>query len=289
MHDLIVRAVAKEARIRIIVCETTALSEEGAQRHATFRTATGALSQALTSVAVLGALLKNQHRIALKWVGDGALGKVVVEGDAYGRVRGYVAEGMVAEGEDDEAVRKGIGRNGHFVVIKDLLLKELSESTVELGEGGLGADVTRYLIESEQTPSFFHASVRLGNDGEVVGAGGLFVQALGDAGAEAVTLLQARAKTLPSLADTLAEGGTPQQFMALWLEDIPYKILEERPVQFACNCSRERSERALLSLGKAELTQLQAEGEASVDCHYCHERYLFSADDLAQLLSRASF
>lgn len=281
--DYIIRTIAKDAGVRAMACISTELSAEGARRHATQPTATVALGRALTGAALLGALLKVRHRLALKFEGSGPIQKMIVEADAYGKVRGYIANPAVDSGTGLYDLQKAMGE-GILTVVKDVKMKDLMESVVPLVTSLIDEDLEFYLNQSEQIASAVQVGVVLGPEGGIAVAGGVLIQNLGDQKGETIHLLAERLQEMPPVAELLHSGQTPETILAQLFGDIPYEVLEKRPLVFKCECSRERSEGALRSLGREEVQQLFEEGQAIVDCHFCHERYFFTRDDLELLL-----
>ncbi|MCA9958038.1 MAG: Hsp33 family molecular chaperone HslO [Anaerolineales bacterium] len=287
MEDYLVRVIAKDAGVRGFACWTTNLVNEAAQRHETQPTATAVLGEGLIAGVLLGALLKVQQRVAIKFEGNGPIGKLVVEGDSYGRVRGYVQNPDVdlpfKLGEADTAA--AIGDLGAMVVIKDLRLKDLYEGVVPLENGDIGRELNFYLNQSEQIPSAVQIGLRLDEQGQVTAAGGLLLQALPPYEIEMVRQLTDRVEEMPPVAELLHSGQTPEDLLAQIFAGIEFEILEKRPLSFQCDCSWERTRHALITLGQEEIEHLlQTEGQAEVDCHYCHNQYHFSADDLQLIL-----
>lgn len=286
MDDYMLRVWSKEMGLRGLACTTTALAREAAHRHHTTPLATAALAYGLTAAALLGALLKVQQRVALKVEANGPLGKLVAEADAYGRVRGYVAKPDVPSPPivGPAEVAEALGRQGLLTVAKDLRLRDLYQGTIALESGELGKDLALYLEQSEQIPSLVEIGVQMDESGQLVAAGGLLVQTLPGFTEEALHQVYRNMEALPPLATLLADGLTPEDIMADTLKLISYQVLEQRPLAFACSCSRERSRQALKILGEDEVLALILEGEAVVDCHFCHESYVFDRDELEKIL-----
>lgn len=287
MEDYLVRVIAIEAGVRGFACQATNLVNEAAARHGTQPTATAVLGEGLVAAVLMGALLKVQQRVAIKFAGNGPIGKLLVEGDSYGRVRGYVQHPEVdlplKLGEPDTAA--AIGNLGALVVVKDLRLKDLYDGVVPLETGVVEAELNFYLNQSEQIPSAVQIGVRLDETGRVTAAAGLLLQALPPYEMEIVQQLTNRVGELPPVAALLQSGQTPEDLLAQLFVGIPYEVLEKRPLSFQCDCSWERTRHALVTLGRDELEHLlAAEGQAEVDCHYCHAHYLFTADDLQLIL-----
>ncbi len=292
MADYLVRIIAKEVGVRAFACVTTGLVQEAAQRHQTGLVAGVALGRTLTGAALLAALLKVKQRVALKYEGNGPLQKVLAEADSYGRVRGYVNVPavdlpLVNEQVDLEAA---IGRAGLLTVVKDLRLKEMVESVTTLVASDFNQDLQVYFDQSEQIATAVQVGEVLDETGQLLAAGGLLIQELPAQGqAGVVAALQERLQELPPVADLLAEGQSPEAVLALVFAGMPYEVLEQRPLRFACDCSWDRTRQALATLGAAEIAHLlETEGEAVVHCHYCHEAYYFNQFELEVLLTELS-
>ncbi|MBV7338585.1 Hsp33 family molecular chaperone HslO [Chloroflexi bacterium TSY] len=289
--DYLVRVISNEVGIRGMACITTNLVHEASWRHRTSPTATVALGRALTSVSLLGAFLKVRQRMALKFSGDGPLGKIVVESNSSGGVRGYVANPLADPPKElaqfDVAAALGPGT---LTVVKDLLRQDLSQGVVALVESDINSDLALYLSQSEQTPSVIETDVILDEWGMVSVAGGLLLQALP---IDDPTLPQAKfieeaaelLEDMPPINVQLKEGYGPSQVLSMFFGDVSYEVLEERSLSFTCACSRKRTEKALISLGTQELAYLVEDGEATVDCHFCHESYFFDQEELRGLLA----
>lgn len=289
MEDYLVRIIARESGVRGLACVTTNLVNQICQKHGTAPTATAFLGRALTGGALMGALLKVQQRVAIKLEGTGPLQKAIVESDSYGRLRGYVAvpdlDLPLQHGRQD--MEAAIGRAGLLTVVRDLRLKELAEGVVPLVDGAVDTDLMAYFEQSEQIPTAVSIDLAQNEDGSVAVSGGLLVQTLPphEANEGVVTQLQDRLQELPPLAELLQSGKTPEEVLALLFAGIEYEVLEQRPLRFQCSCSRERSEKALVTLGREEVEHLLAtEGQAVIDCHFCHERYVFDAIELELIL-----
>lgn len=288
VSDYIVRVLAKEAGVRGLACVTTDLVLDAGNRHDNAPAATAALGYGLTGAVLLGALLKIRQRVAIKVHGDGPLGKLVAEADSYGRVRGYVsqpeADLPVLEWPGDFGV--AFGRQGTLTVVKDLGLQELNESVIPLQSGRLDGDLVYYFIQSEQTPTLVAIEIQLNENDELEAAGGLLLQLLPDADPTTLRSLASRLAQAPNIAEALAQGKTPETLLAALFDDISYETLEIRPLQFHCSCSWVWAEQALRMLERDDIEQLMDEGQAVVDCHFCHQRYMFSVEALETILEK---
>jgi len=288
MSDYMVRVLAQEAGVRGLVCVTTDLVNEARRRHTTAPAATVALGNGLTGTALLGAQLKVKQRVALKVEGNGPIRKLVAEGDSYGHVRGYVAEAnpMLASAIDPSNTAISLGHVGLLTVVKDLRLKELYEGVVPIQTGQLDSDLVFYLTQSEQVPSLVEIGTKLAPTGECLAAGGLLLALLPGLELSPMRELAERLDDMAPIAELIAAGETPETILAQVFGPIEYEILLTQPLKFECSCSWARSEQAIIALGRAELETLLEEGQAVVDCHFCHERYIFGREALEMILEK---
>lgn len=290
MPDYLVRSITTDGSIRGLAALTTDLVEEARRRHDAWPTAAAALGRALTGGVLLGALLKTGQSLAIKIQGNGPLGKIVVEADSNGAVRGYVAQPHVhlppKNGKLD--VAGAVGRTGVLTVSKDLRLKEPYTGVVQLVSGEIAEDLAFYLVESEQIPSALALGVYVETDGHVAAAGGFLIQILPPVREEMLEQLIGRVQALPAVTDLLRRTQSPEDILGAIYGDLPYHILEKHTVAWRCSCSRERVERALLTLGAQELVNMAEKDEVTtVSCEFCRQEYRFERQDLRQLASEA--
>ncbi len=290
MKDYLVRVIARDVNIRGMACITTNLVDEARRRHGTSATASAALGRALTGGALLGALLKKDQRVALRFEGNGPLKKILVEADSRGAVRGYVrvpdVELPPRNGKLD--VSGALGRKGLLVVTKDIRLKEPYSGMVEFASGEIAEDLAYYLTESEQIPSAVALGVYVSPTQAVTAAGGFMVQSFPPRDDEAVEEIITHIGKMPPVTELLRRGKTPEQILETIFEGIPFDFLLQHELSFQCSCSRERVERALITLGREEIaTILENLGEADVKCEFCLESYYLSGSDLRGLLTEA--
>lgn len=288
MKDYMYLAMANKDGARGYAAATTELVEEARRRHNTSPTATVALGRALTAATLMSGLLKVGQRVALKWEGGGPLRKIVVEADSNGRVRGYVAEPQVdlppVNGEHD--IPAAIGRAGLLTVVRDLRLPELAEGVVHLAAGDIGNDLVFFLEQSDQVPTAVEIGVSLNEDGSVAAAGGILIQPLPPYEPEIIDRLKERLQELPPVTAMMSDGKKPETILDEVFEGIQHTLLSKYPVRFECNCSRERTKAALVALGREEIQAiLDAEGQATVNCQYCHQEYVFEREELEELLA----
>jgi molecular chaperone Hsp33 len=288
VSDYLVRAITRSGTVRALACVTTELVREGCRRHGTRPTASAALGRALTGGTLFGALLKTGQRVALRFEGNGPLGKIIVEAESNGAVAGYVGDPDIDLPDRDGKldVAGALGRAGFLTVARDLGMKEPYRGTVQLYTSEIAEDLAWYLTTSEQIPSAVGLGVLVAPDGQVAGAGGFLVQALPGHDQGEVDILMERIGRLTTLSEQFARGMTPEELLERLFVDIPYDVLEKRALAFRCSCSRERVERALIALGAASLRNLAEEqGDAHAACEFCRENYRFARAELEELLA----
>jgi len=286
MTDYLVRAISDKANDIVLACVTTGLVDEVSRLHGTSRTASAALGRALTGALLMGALLKRGQRVALKFEGNGPLKKIIVEADNDGTVRGFVAvpDAEVPFRDEKLNVSGALGSEGSLTVIKDLGLKEPYKGIVRLQTGEIGDDIAYYFAESEQIPSAVGLGVFVEPDGKVSAAGGFLIQTLPPRDERRVDEFVENIRTMPSVTEMLRQGKPPEDILAMIFSAIPYHALGRRDLFLRCKCSRERVERALVSLGSEELQKVIAEqGEIDVTCEFCRSSYHFSRKELEDL------
>lgn len=276
MTDLMIRGLAKDAGILALVCDTTALAAEATRRHETSPLASLMLARGVTAGALMGGLLKNRQRVALRIGSNGPVVKLVVESDSYGHVRGYIVPTTLDLGQDTPPPGSlGLfGNVGLLTVSKDLVRRGLSEGAVPLEDADLDANLEFYYRQSEQIPAIVRTGVALDENDIVAVAGGILLHALPGYNGDAWAEVTARVQQQPRM-ETLAAQHTVADMLALLFDTMPFEQLEERTPAFRCSCSAARVRQGLQLLGAAELDSLIDEGEAVIDCHFCHEQYIF--------------
>lgn len=287
--DRLVRGTALDGRVRAFAVRTTALVDELRRRHDTYPTATAALGRTVTAAAMMGAMLKGQEKLAVMVKGNGPIGQITAESNAFGEVRGYVTNPHVhlpsnSLGKLD--VAGAVGTEGFIDISKDLGMKEPYRGSVPIISGELGDDFTYYFAVSEQTPAAVGLGVLVETDNSVRVAGGFIVQLLPGLADEEITEIERAVGSLPSVTALLEEGLEPEEMLRYLLPDAV--IMDELDIKFVCQCSRERVEQTLVSLGEKELERLiEEDDQAEVVCHFCNEAYVFNKDELQVILDQA--
>nr|WP_318685776.1 Hsp33 family molecular chaperone HslO [uncultured Acetatifactor sp.] len=291
MKDYIVRAAAAQAQIRAFACTVRGAAETARQAHNTSPVVTAALGRLLGAGAMMGAMLKgDQDILTLQIKGDGPVRGLTVTADSRGGIKGYADVPDVILPANDKGkldVGGAVGK-GSLRVIKDMGLKEPYVGQTLLNTGEIAEDLTYYFAASEQIPSSVGLGVLMEKDNTVKQAGGFIVQLMPFAGEEAINRLEKNLGRITSVTALLEEGRTPEQILDLLLEGMDMEILDTVPAAFVCGCSKERVEKALISIGRTEIQDMIADGkEIEVNCHFCNKNYVFSMEELKNLYRRA--
>ena len=291
MSDYIIRATAAEGQIRAFAATTRELTEFARQAHNTSPVATAALGRLLTAGTMMGVMMKGADDIlTIKIEGDGPIGGLTVTADSKGDVKGYAynPEVMLPPNEKGKLDVGGALGIGVLSVIKDIGLKEPYVGQTILVTSEIAEDLTYYFATSEQTPSSVALGVLMNKDNTVRQAGGFILQLLPGASEEVISTLENRLKEITSITSLLDAGNTPEMILEHILGDFSLEILDKIPTQFACNCSRERIEKALISIGKKELQEMINEGKTiEMNCHFCNKHYPVTVEELKGLLGKA--
>ena len=291
MSDTLLRAIARDAGIQISAAVTTGLVERARQIHNTTPVATAALGRTLTATAIMGRQLKvDDGSVTVQVKGNGPLGAIVCVGDADGYVRGYLqnpSADLPLRPDGKLAVGAGVGR-GYLMVIKDIGLKDPITGTVALVNGEIAEDLTRYFAESEQIPSACALGVLVDTDCTVKCAGGWLVQLMPGVKDADIDRLEANLAKIEPMTTMLDKGMSLEEIVQAVLDGFAVDFLQTDEIGYRCACSREKVERALISMGKTELGKMADEQENSeVTCQFCDKIYTFSREELRELLAHA--
>ena len=291
MKDYLIRATAANGQVRAFGVTSRELTETAKNAHDTSPVATAALGRLMSAAVMMGADLKGENDLlTLRIEGDGPMGGLLATADSHGNVKGYAFHPEVllppnAKGKLDVGGALGAGM---LSVVKDIGLKEPYVGQTNLVSGEIAEDLTYYYATSEQIPCSIALGVLMNKDNTVRQAGGFMIQLLPGASDELIDRLEERLGELPSITALLDAGKTPEEILSGLLGDFDLEILEKKPVQFHCDCSRERVERAIVSIGKKEIREMIEEGKPiEAGCQFCNKKYSFSVEELEELLQKA--
>ena len=290
--DYIVRATAADSQIRAFAATTKETVELARQYHNTSPVATAALGRLLTAGAMMGAMMKGEKDLlTLQVKGNGPLGGITVTADSAANVKGYVnnPEVLIHANEKGKLDVGGAVGAGILNVIRDMGLKEPYVGQCELQTGEIGDDLTYYFATSEQVPSSVGVGVLMDKGNTVRQAGGFIIQLMPFTSDEVIDRLEAKLSEVKSVTTMLDGGMTPEQILEELLGEFGLEINDTLPTRYHCNCSRERIEKALISIGKKDLQEMINDGEPiEVGCQFCDKKYQVMVDELKGLLARSS-
>lgn len=284
-RDELVRVVSRDGCFRGLVAVTTGIVTDICARQQTDFTATVALGRLVTGGALLSGLLKGSQRLALQIEGNGPIGKMGVEADAKGRLRGTIRQPVTGLPPRDNRfdVAGAVGKAGFLTVWKDLGLKQPYQSTVQLQTSEIAEDLAWYLTSSEQVPSSLGLGVELDSKGAVAIAAGFLIQALPPEDPEKIDALIERIRALPPVTTLLRQGQPPLEVLRKLFQTADFSVRESQPLCFSCPCSRKAIADILVGLGTAELQSMAEQQTTTVRCEYCRKEYNFSAAELLTL------
>ena len=287
MKDIIRTALACENMVRVTAVVTTDMVAEAVRLHRLMPVGAAALGRALTAAAIMSNMLKNEKdRLTLQIKGDGPLGGILVTGDSDANVKGYVNNPACdlpirADGKLD--VSGAVGR-GYLQVIKDIGLKEPYIGLVALVSGEIAGDLANYFAVSEQINSAIALGVLVNTDGTVAGAGGYMLQLMPGASEECITFLEELISILPSVTTLISEYESIDELILKIFENKNVTFLDSSPCAYRCDCSRERMEKNLITIGKNDLEELAQEPQTELLCHFCDKKYVFSSEEIKKLV-----
>jgi len=288
MSDQLIRAISQDGLMKVSAVSTRDLTERARQIHKTLPVATAALGRLLAGASMMGNALKEEAAsLTLQIKGGGPLGTLLAVSDHEGNVRGTVENPAVdiplrEDGKLD--VGEAVGNRGTLTVIRDLRMKEPYVGSVGLLWGEIAEDIALYFVESEQIPTACGLGVLVDRDQSVLSAGGYLVQLLPGAGEETAERLEASLRAAKPVTELLRADPDPEALLRAALPGLELEILEKRPIEYRCECSRERMERALISLGREELrAMIDEQGGAELTCRFCDNVQRFSREELEAL------
>jgi molecular chaperone Hsp33 len=291
MEDYIIRASAAENQIRAFAATTRELTEYARSIHNTSPVVTAALGRLLTAGAMMGSMMKGEKDIlTLQIKCDGPIEGLTVTANSQGTVKGYAYNPVVMlppspKGKLDVG---GALQNGVLSVIKDLGLKEPYTGQTSLVSGEIAEDLTYYFAASEQVPSGVALGVLMNKDNTVKRAGGFIIQLMPFAEEEVLSKLEAKLNEITSITSLLDQDMTPEMILNHVLGDFGMEVIDKIPTKFECNCTKDRFEKGIISIGHKDIAEMVEDNEPiEVNCHFCNKNYHFSVDELKELMMKS--
>lgn len=288
MSDYLVRALAFDGKVRAFSVRTTVTVGEAQQRHATWPTASAALGRTMTAGVMMGAMLKGEDKLTVKVEGKGPIGAIIVDSNSKGEVRGYASNPQTHFDLNEHGkldVRRAVGTDGMLTIVKDLGLRDFFTGSVPIVSGELGEDFTYYFVASEQVPSSVGLGVLVNPDNSILAAGGFIIQLMPGIEDETITIIEEKLSSMEPVSKLIAKGLSPEELLQEILGKENVQILDQMPVSFECNCSKERFGTAILGLGEAEIREMiEEDGSAEAQCHFCMETYHYSKEELESFI-----
>ncbi len=290
MTDYIVRATAADNQIRAFAATTRELTEHARSIHNTSPIATAALGRLLTAGAMMGSMMKGTNDLlTLQIKSEGPIEGLTVTADSEANVKGYVYNPSVMLppsplGKLDVGGALGAGI---LSVIKDMGLKDPYVGQTELVSGEIAEDITYYYAVSEQVPSSVALGVLMNKENTVKHAGGFIIQLMPFADEEVIARLEKKIGEISAITQLLDADMTPEMILEHILGDFNLEILDTIPTTYTCNCSKERVEKAIISIGRKDIQEMIEDKEPiEVNCHFCNTHYVFTTEELQSLLEK---
>lgn len=284
MNDYLVRGLGFNGQVRVFAARTTATVGEAQRRHDTWPVVSAALGRSMTAAVMMGAMLKGEEKITIKIEGNGPIGPMVIDSNAHGEVRGFVTNPHVHFDLNEQGkldVRAGVGTEGALTIVKDLGLRDMFSGQTPIVSGEIAEDFTYYFATSEQVPSSVGLGVLVNPDNTILAAGGFILQLMPGCEEETINEIEQHLATIEPVSKMIEKGFTPEQILEAVLGNGHLQILDSMPVEFKCQCSKERFGAAILGLGIAEIKEMiEEDNSADAQCHFCLETYHFSKEEL---------
>lgn len=289
----VVRYIATDGSAFVIACDSTDMVAEMERIHQPSATVTAALGRLITAASMMGDLLKGKEdTVTLRMNGGGPCGDLIAVSDSSGNARAYVENPIVeiplnALGKLD--VRGAVGTNGQLYVIKDMGMREPYIGQTPIVSGEIAEDITNYFAASEQTPSVCALGVLVNPDLSVANAGGFIIQLLPGCEEDVIAKIEESIADIPSVTNMLSDGYSADDIARRAMKGMEIEKLDESTINYRCNCSRERVENALISTGLENLKEMAGDTQdTQVECHFCDKTYVFTPQEISELIESSS-
>ncbi|MBQ8884373.1 MAG: Hsp33 family molecular chaperone HslO [Oscillospiraceae bacterium] len=288
--DYLVRATAADAQVRAFEVTAREMVETARKAHDTSPVMTAALGRLTMAASLMGFGLKGEKdTVTVRMNGQGPCGSLIAVSDSFGNVKSYVQNPVVEiplnkYGKLD--VRGAVGADGILSVVKDLGLKEPYVGQVPIVSGEIAEDITNYLATSEQVPSVCALGVLVNPDLTVKQAGGYLIELLPFAKDEVIDTIEKNINSMQSVTTLMEQGMTCEEIALKALEGLEPNVLDDFQVNYKCDCSKERVEKALVSIGENDLREMAEDEITEVNCHFCGKNYKFTSEEILGLIKK---
>lgn len=286
MKDYLIRGIVESKNCRVFACTTAGVIEEARKHHGLWPTASAALGRMMSVSLMMASMNKNREKMTITINGGGPIGTMMTVTNGDGRIKGFVANPEVHYTYNDTgklAVGVAVGKEGTLQVVRDMGLKEPFCGSVPLQTGEIGDDFTYYFAVSEQTPSVVSLGVLVNDTNEILSSGGFIIQLLPEANEEDIRYIEEKMSGFPPISSLLHEGKTPEDVLTMIFEDV--RILDKQELCFACDCSKEKMEQALFTIGKDEIEDMiEKDHGCEISCQFCNTKYQFEEEELKNII-----
>ena len=285
MENYLIKALAYKEQVRVFIVNAPDALNEAIKRHDVWPSAASCLGKIMTMGLFLGANLKGDEAVTVKYNASGPVGSIIVDADANGNVRSYLEANHINFVNNDGGLNEKmtLGDNGFLDVIKDLHLKDFFTSSVE-ATGDIAGDFSKYYVESEQTPTLISLGTLIDVNNLAIINGGILIQLLPNATDEAITYIESKYDILKKMS-SLLQTNSLEEILDMLFEDA--EIVGKLDINFSCPCNKDRFKEGLLTLSKADLEEMIKDNKPiETVCHYCGEKYEFSVTELKEILAK---
>lgn len=288
----LVRCISSDGTLTVMAADTTDIVNTAQEIHKTSAVVSAALGRLLTAACLMGSALKGKDdSVTLRINGGGPAGTILAVSDSSGNVRGYAVNPVVEIPLNDKGkldVAGAVGTDGALTVIKDLGLKDPYVGQIPIASGEIAEDITSYFAVSEQIPTVCALGVLVNPDLTIRRAGGFIIQLLPTADDSVIDLVEKCIEGIEPVTKMLDSKMTPEEICRHVLADFELEVLDEAQPEYRCNCSRDRVSKALISMGREELSDIMKDERTEVCCQFCDKKYVFTPADIAKLIEQSN-
>ena len=288
----LVRCISSDGTLTVMAADTTDIVNTAQEIHKTSAVVSAALGRLLTAACLMGSSLKGKDdSVTLRINGGGPAGTILAVSDSSGNVRGYAVNPVVEIPLNDKGkldVAGAVGTDGALTVIKDLGLKDPYVGQIPIASGEIAEDITSYFAVSEQIPTVCALGVLVNPDLTIRRAGGFIIQLLPTADDSVIDLVEKCIEGIEPVTKMLDSKMTPEEICRHVLANFELEVLDEAQPEYRCNCSRDRVSKALISMGREELSDIVKDERTEVCCQFCEKKYVFTPADIAKLIEQSN-